>query len=514
MKGRPGGGRVAGSTADVIVIGTGFGGAVSACRLASGGMDVLVLERGRWWGPDGDDRDRTPFPRGLPQISAAVRNVQVRRGPWHRNVVRNSAGLYELNLFRHLDTLTASGVGGGSLIYTNMQVQPGPEFFAAFPPELQGSELDADFDAVRAMLQPAPVPRATPKQAAFTGAAGAAGLGAQIVHPDLAVAFGHDPAVPEHVTNAAGVTQRTCTFCGDCVLGCNEGAKTTLDLTYVPAALGSGARLETMCEAVGLARDGDVWQVRYRDHRSGRDRSASARRVVVAAGTLGTLRLLLASRDRWRTLRGVSDRLGKAFSGNADQGTLLLGTSAAWDGDAGPAVTTAVVRTAADGSHRHLVGEASIPIRGLQLGKAVTEQLRHATVLLSMGVATQGATVRLDPHDRDGLDVDQANSMDAETFAGIDADAGALATAAGAGRTLRRVRLSRGPDAQFSVHPLGGCGIGRTRHEGVCDHAGRVFGAPGLYVADAALYPRAVGLPPSMTIAALAERIARLILQE
>lgn len=498
--------------ADVIVIGTGFGGAVSACRLAQGGMDVLVLERGGWWGAGGDDH--RPFPRGLPQISAAVRNVQIRRGPWHRNMVRNPAGLYELHLFRHLDTLTASGVGGGSLIYTNMAVQPHRRFFASFPPELQAGELDADFDAVRAMLRPTPVPHTTPKQAAFTKAAEAAGLGADIVQPDLAVAFGPNPAVPETVTNAAGVTQRTCTFCGDCVLGCNETAKTTLDLTYVPMALRAGARLRTMCEATGLARDGDTWQVRYRDHSSGRDHGVEARRVVVAAGTLGTLRLLLASRDRWRTLGGVSDRLGRAFSGNADQGTLLLGTVEAWDGDDGPAVTTAVVRTGADGDHRHLVGEASIPLRGLRLGEAVTERLRHATVLLSMGVATQTSTVRLDPHDRDGLDVDQANAMDAARFEDIEADTGALAAGAGASRVMRRIRLSGGPDAQFSVHPIGGCGIGRTRRDGVCDHAGRVFGVSGLYVADGALYPRSVGLPPSMTIAALAERIARLILEE
>lgn len=496
---------------DALVVGTGFGGAVAACRLAQGGMDVVVLERGGWWG---STEGRRPFPRGVPRIAASVRNVQVRRGPWHRNIVRDPAGLYELHLFRHLDALTASGVGGGSLIYTNMMVQPDDGFFDAFPPELRAGELHGHYDRVRTMLRPVPAPHPSPKQAAFTDAAVAAGRGDDVIVPDLAIAFGSSPQVAGTVTNAAGVTQNTCTYCGDCVLGCNETAKTTLDLTYVPAAIAAGARVRTMCEATGIARVGDLWQVRYRDHAAGRDRSAVARRVVLAAGTLGTLRLLLASRDRWRTLHGLSDHLGAAFSGNADQGALLLGTRAAWNGDDGPAVTTVMRTTDPAGRHRHLVGEASLPIRGLQLGAAVTERLRHATVLLCMGVAAQNGTVRLDPHDRDGLDVDQANSMDAGTFEAIDADVSALARGAGATKVVRRMRFSGGAEAQFSVHPIGGCRIGRTRSDGVCDHAGRVFGAPGLYVADGALYPRAVGLPPSMTIAALSERIAQLVLEE
>lgn len=502
---------------DAVVIGTGFGGAVTACRLAQGGMDVTVLERGGWWGPAEGQRR---FPRGLAEIAAAVRNIQVRRGPWHRNLVRDPAGLYELHMFRHLDALTASGVGGGSLIYTNMLVQPARDFFDTFPAELRDGELDASFGRVRSMLRPSPAPHPSAKQAAFTKAAAEAGRGGDLFTPDLAIAFGSEPRAAETVTNAAGVTQRTCTYCGDCVLGCNETAKTTLDLTYVPAAVTAGAQVRTMCEATGIARLGNVWQVRYRDHAAGRDRSITARRVVVAAGTLGTLRLLLASRDRWRTLNGLSSRLGRSFSGNADQGSLLLGTRDEWDGDDGPSVTT-VVTSAGDpaapgrrGRHQHLVGEASLPIRGLQLGEAVTDRLRNATVLLCMGVATQGATVRLDPHDRDGLDVDQANSMDASTFEAIDADVAALAQAAGATRVVRRLRFSGGPEAQFTVHPLGGCGIGSTRLDGVCDHAGRVFGAPGLYVADGSLYPRSVGLPPSMTIAALSERIAQLVLEE
>src|SRR5690606_12671972 len=125
---------MAGERFDVMVVGTGFGGSVTAARLAEGGMRVVMLERGPWWGPAGDALATDPtirrrWPRGLQGSRKFIRNVRVARGRASRELQLNADGLFELHRFEQLITLTGSGVGGGSLIYTNIQSQPAPEFF-------------------------------------------------------------------------------------------------------------------------------------------------------------------------------------------------------------------------------------------------------------------------------------------------------------------------------------------------------------------------------------------------
>jgi len=496
---------------DVIVIGSGFGGAVTAARLSQRGLRVLVLERGPWWGPAGSDQpssDRRAFPRGPGGVRKLVRSVRWARGRRARDVLLHADGLFELHAFERLDVITGSGVGGGSLIYTNVLEAPDDAFFArAFPPELSAAELRPYLDRVRSMLRPVPLPRPHPeKNIAFAAATTAAGMGAPR-YPDLAIRFGTSPALREPGLNAAGVMQSTCTHCGCCILGCPERAKTTLDLTYVPVALRHGAELRPLCEVVAIGRSDRGYRLRYRDHRTGNLHQVDAPRVILAAGSMSTMRLLFQARDRHRTLPGISPALGRGFSPNGDLLGLLLDPATVRDGSEGPALN-AFVRVEHEGQLRFIVGEVGLPLGALPLAGPLRRRLARAAGLIAMG---RDASTGVIEYDGVGLRSRVGRAIDPAVFGDIE---DALDRVAGPYRA-RRVWLNapsgRGAERLGTVHPLGGCAVARTSAEGVVDHRGEVFGHPGLFVADGSLYPCSPGIPPSLTIAALAERQAVLL---
>lgn len=495
---------------DVIVVGSGFGGAVMAARLAERGLQVLVLERGPWWGPGGADQppaDRRELPRGGWGTRKLLRNVRWARGGGRsRDLVLHRDGLWEWHAFDGLHVFTASGVGGGSLVYTNIQEQPEDDFFAALPPELSADELRPYYGRVREVLRPTPSPHPPQKAEALAHAVAVAGLGIA-EHPDLAVAWGRDPHVPEAVTNAAGIRQSTCVNVGNCVLGCEYRAKTTLDLTYVPLALRRGARLRPLSEVVAVGRARSGYRVRWVDHRTGQLLEREAPRLVLAAGTLNTLRLLFLAR-RLGSLPGLPPSLGRNFSGNGDAVSLLYRTRLRTRSDEGPAINAFLRVRDGSGRHRHAVGEAGLPLNALPLPGWLHRRLRRSAVLFAYGRERSHASLRFDGR---GLRTSAGRRDDPELYAEIEVTMQRIAAAYGARK--QRIGWPGGPGRGplVSVHPVGGASIGRTAEEGLVDHTGGVFGCPGLYIADGSLYPCAPGIPPAMTIAALAEREAHLL---
>ena len=493
---------------DVIIVGSGFGGAVTAARMAQRGLRVLVLERGPWWGPGGagqPERDRRDFPRGALGARKHARALRWTRGERSGELRANVDGLWEWHRFPNADVLTASGVGGGSLVYTSIQEQPEAWFFEAFPPELSSEELRPYYARVRAMLRPVTAPYRPEKEAAFAAAVAATGRG-EVERTQLAVAWGPDPhlSTPHH--NAAGVQQGTCVNVGECVLGCPYGAKTTLDLTYLPLAIAHGAQVRPLCEVTAIGRAGSGYRVRYRDHRTGRRHEEAAPRLVVAAGTLNTLRLLLAARDRLGSLPALPPRLGHGFTLNGDAVAGQWRTAGLVRSDDGPTVTA--VHRARDGQGRshYVVGEAGMPVNGLPVPRWLRHRLQGSSALLAYGRERASARVTLAGRQ---VTTDAARDRDPAIYAAISATMRSVTAAYRPARALLD-GTDRARGRLLSVHPLGGAAVGSTPADGVVDHTGEVFGHPGLYVADGSLYPAAPGIPPSMTIAALAERIADL----
>ncbi len=507
---------------DAVVIGSGFGGSVVACRMAQAGASVLVLERGQPWPPGA-------FPRTPRQWRSAL---------WAPRNGRH--GLYEYHHFKGLDSITASGLGGGSLIYANVMLRKDPDTFAADGLPLEPADLDAHYDTVHAMQHAERYPWAdrTPKTRALLDAARIAGLSAE--RPPLAVAFGERPGQPfDDGANLHGAPRETCRLCGACDVGCQYGAKHTVDFTYLTAAVDAGAHVRTCCEAGALDREGDGWRVRYRQHLAARDghpehlldpvaqaeREVRADRVILAAGTFGSTGLLLRNRA---ALPGLSPRLGRGFSGNGDLLLFLLDADRYLDPATGPVITASVrVPDAESPSGRgFLVQDAGAPAfsewlwQGLEAPGDLVRALRRRSAAEAFGTARASAAMapllgmgRDVPGGRmelrgDRLVLTWRGQASRAYFQGLEATARRLGRALGG----RVVRLG-GPFARLlSVHPLGGCSMGRSAQEGVVDSYGRVFGHERLYVCDGSILPGPVGVNPSMTIAALGERIAEELL--
>jgi cholesterol oxidase len=504
---------------DVVVVGSGFGGSVVACRLAQAGAAVLVLERGRPWPPGA-------FPRTPRQWRGAL---------WDPR--RGHHGLFEYQRFKGIDALTASGLGGGSLIYANVMLRKDPATFAADGLPLEPGELDEHYEAVAAMQRPQRYPWAdrTPKTRGLLAAAELADLPGEL--PPLAVAFGTRPGEPfdDGSGNLHGAPRESCRLCGACDVGCQYGAKHTVDLTYLTIATRAGAQVRTCCEATTLERSAGGWRVGYRQHLAARagcppelldpvaeaEREVRADRVVLGAGTFGSTGLLLRNRV---ALPGLSRRLGRGFSGNGDLLMFLRGADRYLDPATGPVITAmASVGDAESPSGRgFVIQDAGAPAfsewlwHAAELPRDLRRFLRRRSgselfgtarsssamvPLLGMGRDVPGGRMELRG---DRLDLRWRGQGSRAYFEGLEATARRMGEALG-GRTLRLGgRFAR----VLTVHPLGGCAMARDPEHGVVDTHGRVFGCDELYVADGSILPGPVGVNPSMTIAALGERIA------
>jgi cholesterol oxidase len=550
---------MAASRFDVIVVGSGFGGSVMACRLAERGARVLVLERGRSWHP-------AEYPR-----AAGDPWIWDHRKPEHLN------GWLDFRWFGGMGVAQGAGVGGGSLIFANVVVDARPSLFASgWPSEITFQELRPFYDRVARMLGAATLPEGqrTDRFKLLEEAARATGNEARFRALPLAVTF--DPEWNHNLTdashgkhskpwmNAEGHLQGTCVHCGNCDIGCQVRAKNTLDLNYIPRAIRHGAQVRALCLVTAIAPAEGGYRVHY-DRLVGGERVPESEwvpRVVLAAGSLGSTELLLRSRDALGTLPNVSAHLGRGWSSNADFLTPARYRERTVSPTYGPTITCAVdfLDGSVDGE-QFFIEDGGFPNLPLTFAEPTSPRGRRTTLLgaalqrASQGIGARNsvALARLNPAmNRETRWLgrlmgtgDPLKSMMPWFAQGVDAADGRLYL----GRSWRRprektlkldwrVQRSRGViDAivgmhrRFSEatggelrvpmtwsllrslvtpHPLGGCNMGTTRADGVVDHRGEVFGYPGLYVADGAIIPRAIGVNPSKTIAALAERSAAL----
>lgn len=531
-------------------MGSGYGGGVAASRLARAGQRVCVIERGREI-PVGQFPDR---------VSELVREFQTTTAARH---IGSRTALFDYRVNPEIDILMGCGLGGTSLINANVCLKPDARVLQdeIWPEAVRTDGLiDTGYVRARGMLSP----RATPEDRDLIKmrmmAKSAKALGASLDRPPLHIAF-------EETINAANVLQPACTMCGDCCAGCNVGAKTTVQLSYLADAAQHGAEILTELTVRTVARGEDgLWHVTLRPTEIASDDSnaiahdfkVTASVVILAAGTLGTTEILLRSRENGLAL---SEQLGRNFTGNGDalaigyncdQPANNVGVGAPPKADVppvGPAVAGLIdLRGTSDVNDGIALVEAALPsamaallpatlssghlpfgedtdagwrdelnefgraLQSLVLG-AYSGAVYNSQAYLGIGHDNRAGVMTL-VDDRIAIGWPDAGSQD--VFKSID-DAFRGAIAAVGGGLLKNPLSKPGLGGKLtSVHPLGGCVMAGDRDRGVVNHKGQVFnGAPdvspaavhsGLYVCDGAALPRSVGIHPLFTITALAER--------
>ncbi|MFW2391864.1 MAG: GMC family oxidoreductase [Methyloceanibacter sp.] len=509
---------------DVVVVGSGYGGGVSASRLSRAGQRVCVIERGREVPAGG-------FPARLPELR---RELQLSGGTMRSG---SKTGLYDFRIGADIHVLVGCGLGGGSLVNAGVALRPDARVFAdaAWPDAInKDGLLDLGFERAEAMLRPARYGNAaalTKYRALET--AGAA-FGRATVASPVTVSF-------EDTENAAGVTQAACTLCGDCCSGCNVGAKNTVAATYLPDARAHGAEIFTELTVDYIEKRDGGWRVHFAPSgdKNGEARHVDARSVVLAAGTLGSTEILLRSRDQGLK---CSDRLGTRFSANGDIIAFALGGSERvnaigvgeppkFDGDTvgacvagqielpdekdldrGMIIEEGVLPSALAPllpvffiSGGRILGAAQSLIKGVYQGP-----LSHLRTFFVVSHDDADGRLVLD----DGrLKVRWPNVAEQPVYKRVDEALTKVADTVG-GRYIKSPLAATSMGVTpATAHPLGGCGMGEDARRGVVNHKCQVFADTngedvhdGLYVCDGAVIPRSIGCNPLLTITALTER--------
>ena len=512
---------------DFLIVGSGFGGSVSALRLSEKGYDVLVLEAGKRWRTE-------DFPKT---------NWNVRKFLWLPALF--CYGIQRLTLLRDVLVLSGAGVGGGSLVYANTLLVPQDEAFnrGTWPRGTDWKQaLAPHYETAKRMLGVVPNPHLWEGDRILLEFARNLGKEDTFRPTNVGVLFGERPgqSAGDPFFGGEGPERTTCTYCGGCMVGCRHGAKNTLDKNYLWFAEKLGAKVRPETLVTGIEEDGQGgWLVHTR--RSTRHvfrgrRTFRARGVVLAAGALGTVNLLLKCREQRRLTR-LSPALGGYVRTNSE---IICGATARTDEvdySRGIAIASGfhpdpdtyveVVRYPKGSDVMSFLGTLLVDggtrlTRPLKwLGTCLSHPLdflrtfnpRHwaqrSTIVLVMQNLDsafrlvrarrwfwpfgRGLTSRRDPG--------QAPIPAYLPIANQAARHIARQTGAFPSSSINEVVLN----VPTTAHILGGASMGTTPEDGVIDARNRVFGYENLYVVDGSMIPGNLGVNPSLTITAMAE---------
>ena len=505
---------------DVLIIGSGFGGSVSALRLVEKGYRVGVLEAGRRF----KDHD---FPKTSWRINRFLFFPRL-----------GLRGLQRIHALPDVLILAGAGVGGGSLVYANTLYRPPDSYFK--DPQWSGitdwsDELDRWYDQASRMLGVATNPFHSPSDEAMLQVARAMGREASFRLAPLGIHFGKPGEdVDDPYFGGKGPRRTGCINCGECMTGCRHNAKNTLPKNYLGLAEASGAEVIANTTATALKQAGETWVVKTRSSSAwiGGGREFTADQVIIACGTYNTLKLLHRMKSEGALPR-LSSTLGDLARTNSESLTGVVMKRGSTDFSRGAAITSSFfpderthVEPVRYGKGSNLMGLLQTVMtdgvsarsrRRSWLTKVLRQPLSLARILdvrrwsersivaLVMQNIDSAITVRM-KRGIFGHRLTSTNNSDNPNATYIPL----------ANEVARRVaeQNSGTPvghigdlvSAPFTAHFVGGCVIGESESQGVIDPYHRVWNYPNLHVIDGSTLTANLGVNPSLTIVAQAER--------
>jgi cholesterol oxidase len=516
---------VAGELLDVLIVGSGYGGAITAARVSQNlrpGKRVAILERGREWLPGN-------FPDSLRNAVKELRYGFVGKRAQKRR--RNQLGLFEYTSNPDINVIAGSGLGGTSLINANVAAMPEADIFArdVWPTALRNRDaLQPFFDLAECELNIQTSPGGSDKANAFRHIAQAVTeTCGGTIYPTKVAANVDRSSLSLAGCNRQGMAQTVCNFCGDCTTGCNVGAKNSLQMNYLPVARQNGTEMYDKTEVEFIEKSEHGYVVHFKQYANcgtqehvfcGR---LNARVVILAAGSLGSTAILLRSQEHGLQL---SNRVGHQFTGNGNVIGIMTGSERK--------TNSAGIGAYANGLepiglaqqlnldlshhqrlvHRMLVQEGAVPRAYATAVGGMLQDINLRRTLLFLATGHDGADGRI--IFRDGRPRVTWANHGANGYLEYARKMVESLSPIGGGRH-RQLAISGGKPS--TVHPLGGCAMADDANHGVVTDAGEVFSShghadtlthPGLNVADGSVIPTSLGVNPLLTIAAVSERIA------
>ncbi len=506
---------------DVLIIGSGFGGSVSALRLSEKGYRVGVLEAGRRF----HDKD---FPKTSWRLNRFLFFPRL-----------GLTGIQRIHALPNVLILAGAGVGGGSLVYANTLYRPTERYFK--DPQWSDitdwkSELTPWYDQAERMLGVQANPYFTNSDKAMREIAEEMGVGNTFTMAPLGVHFGTKPGeiVADPYFGGVGPDRVSCLQCGSCMTGCRHNAKNTLPKNYLGLAEGAGAEVLPLTTVTSIEQQDGVWFVTARKSNSwfSQKKYFTANQVIVAAGTYNTQKLLHKMKSSGK-LPEISDRLGELSRTNSESlvGAIMPNTDI--DFSHGAAITSSFypdehthVEPVRYGKGSNLMGllqtamtdGSSVAARRKQWLRTLIRKPSLIATIMNVKRWSERTVIALVMQD-----VDSAIRVKSKRFffgwrltSENDAQRPNATYIPAANETARRIAKRYGGiagghigdlvNAPFTAHFVGGCVIGKNPEEGVIDPYHRVWNYPTLHVIDGSTITANLGVNPSLTITAQAER--------
>jgi len=548
---------------EVVVIGSGYGASIAACRMARAGKQVCVLEKGK---------EKVPgeYPNTIKGLQPELQ-LTLPDG----SVFGNPIGFFDFTLSTNTIVWKGCGLGGGSLVNSNVSIRPDPRIYNNWPTAIQQDmqSLEQGFQMAEEMLCPNPYPHQATRPLVKLDQLETAstGLGGKFYPAHVNVTF-------DDRVNDQGYFQPSCTLCGDCNSGCNYGAKNTLLMNYLPDAHSHGAEMYCSVMVKYLTRNTDSsWTIHcwnMEDTANPVEFTVIADNVFVGAGSLGSTEILLRSKANGLPTSDCTglgfgadgDFFGFSFNGPENIDSVGYGPNAPVDmyekeGPVGPCISGVIDLRSPDKplTEGNIMEDMTVPgifarlvsialpalatIYGTDTTKGQNEiekmlriiqclvegpytgSMRNTLLIGGMGHDNQDGVMYLSD---DRLCISWPNAIDDTRESELSAALLAAVTNL-QGNYIKNFLaepawfMKNFPKIAACVHPLGGCMMADTGATGVVNHKGQVFTSTSsgvndvytnLYVCDGAIIPSSIGVNPLFTISAAAERICQIAAQD